>query len=449
MTGTSTRYGRNNRCMDRHNTDMDHTAQMETMLHEKIALLHEHLAGLEDVLDHYRSLRQSLLESDMRFRLMIDNIKDYAIFMLDPAGLITSWNLGAAQIKGYQAEEIIGQHFSVFYTPADREQGKPTRGLATARAEGRFLDEGWRLRKDGSQFWASVVITAIYGPHGQLVGFGKVTRDLTERKRMEDALIQQYEAQEAIRLRDAFLSVAAHELKTPITNLQGFAQVTLRQITKTDTLDRARVVRAFQMIDQQANKLAQLVTQLLDVARLQAGPDVLAVSMLNVTALVQQVIDVLEVQTTQHTFVLEAPPVVMIAADALRLEQVFVNILDNAVKYSPQGGPVTVVLTEREPDQLQISISDTGRGIPEEERERIFEPFYRVYAAEATAAPSGVGLGLFVSRQIIALHQGQIVVESVPGAGSRFVITLPMHALINPYDTEDASDAANTSAGGG
>ena len=420
------------------NTAADRTEEMENVLHDKIALLHEHLASLDEVLSHYRQMRQSLLESETRFRLMIDNIKDYAIFMLDPEGYITTWNLGAAQIKGYQAEEIIGRHFSTFYSEIDREQGKPARGLETARSKGRFLDEGWRVRKDGSQFWASVVITAIYDHSGQLLGFGKVTRDLTERKRMEDALNKQYEAQEAVRIRDAFLSVAAHELKTPITNLQGFTQVTLRHIEKAETLDRARVMRAFQMIDRQTEKLTQLVKQLLDITRLQSGEGALTMARVDLTELTHQVMALIEAQTSRHSFTLQAPSSLMIEADALRLEQVLVNVLDNAVKYSPEGGQIVVAIEQIDPSQIQISISDSGMGIPDEERERIFEPFYRIYNDVVPSAASGVGLGLYVSQQIIAMHQGQIHVEARSGGGSRFVMTLPVHPHAGTQQTGES-----------
>lgn len=408
------------------NFTLDRTEQMERVLHEKITILHEQLTGLEAVLDQYRQLRQSLLESEMRFRLMIENVKDYAIFMLDVDGKIVSWNLGAAHIKGYHADEIIGQHFSVFYTPGDQANGKPFRGLATARNEGRFLDEGWRVRKDGTQFWASVVITALHDARGTLIGFAKITRDLTERKRMEDALARNYEAQEAIRMRDAFLAVAAHELKTPITNLQGFAQVTLRHLEKAETLDRARVLRAFQMIDTQTDKLGQLVKQLLDVAQIQVGETSPPMSRVNLTELTQQVIALTEAQTTQHTISLQSPDDVTIEADPLRLEQVLVNLLNNAVKYSPHGGQISVVIEELGASDVRVSIADQGIGIPEAEREQIFEPFYRVYSDVEQPTTSGAGLGLFISRQIIAEHQGQLSVETVADGGSRFVITLPV-----------------------
>lgn len=408
------------------NFTLDRTEQMERVLHEKITILHEQLTGLEAVLDQCRQLRQSLLESEMRFRLMIENVKDYAIFMLDVDGKIVSWNLGAAHIKGYHADEIIGQHFSVFYTPGDQANGKPFRGLATARNEGRFLDEGWRVRKDGTQFWASVVITALHDARGTLIGFAKITRDLTERKRMEDALARNYEAQEAIRMRDAFLAVAAHELKTPITNLQGFAQVTLRHLEKAETLDRARVLRAFQMIDTQTDKLGQLVKQLLDVAQIQVGETSPPMSRVNLTELTQQVIALTEAQTTQHTISLQSPDDVTIEADPLRLEQVLVNLLNNAVKYSPHGGQISVVIEELGASDVRVSIADQGIGIPEAEREQIFEPFYRVYSDVEQPTTSGAGLGLFISRQIIAEHQGQLSVETVADGGSRFVITLPV-----------------------
>jgi PAS domain S-box-containing protein len=230
---------------------------------------------------HRATLREQLQASEKRFRLLVESVRDYAIFMLDPEGRIVSWNLGAERIKGYRADEIVGEHFSRFYPPEDVAAGKPARGLEVAEREGRVEDEGWRVRKDGSRFWANVVITALRDAGGRLVGFAKVTRDLTERKRAEEDRLRlareqaaRAEAEAAVRARDEFLSIAAHELKTPLTPLQLQVQLLVHSLRKGEltTLPPERLGAMLESAERQSKRFASLIEKLLDLSRIAAGP---------------------------------------------------------------------------------------------------------------------------------------------------------------------------------
>ena len=229
-------------------------------------------------------------------------------------------------------------------------------------------------------------------------------------------------AQEAIRARDEFLSVAAHELKTPIAGLRGFAQLTLRHLRRSETPDLARVDRALEVVDTQAGKLALLVSQLLDISRIEAGQLRLDRRQTDVTALAEEVVTAAQARTTNHTVRVRAPSPVRALVDPLRLEQVLTNLLDNAIKYSPKGGPVDVEVSMPGPETVRIAVADRGLGIPAEHRSHIFERFHQAHVAEHAG---GMGLGLYVSREIVHLHGGQIEAEDHPGGGTRFVVTLP------------------------
>ena len=220
-----------------------------------------------------RQAQEALRQSEERFRLLVEGVRDYAIFMLDPTGHIVSWNSGAQLIKGYAPHEIIGRHFSIFYPPEDIRDGKPERELRIATTEGRYEEEGWRLRKDGSRFWANVLITALFDEHGQLQGFAKVTRDMTERKKAEEQreqlreheqqLLHEREAraqmEAAEQMRDSFLTVLAHELRTPLTSLLGNAQILLRRAQREGGLAE-RDQRNVQVIVEQATRLNAMVS---------------------------------------------------------------------------------------------------------------------------------------------------------------------------------------------
>lgn len=243
-------------------------------------------------------------------------------------------------------------------------------------------------------------------------------------------------AQQALRERDAFVSVAAHELNTPLTALKGLAQVHRRRIARLNSIEPARVCAILDQIDAQATKVAQLVLQLLDLSRLESGQLPLKPAATDVVELVRGVVATAQAQTSEHTLRIAAPPVLVAHVDALRLEQVLSNVLGNAMKYSPAGGLIQVEVRSNG-DVFRIVVTDEGLGIPDAQRELIFTRFHR---AESTAHLSGLGIGLFVSRQIIDLHGGQIHAENrQDGNGSRFVITLPVNAVAPPSERQTAT----------
>lgn len=547
------------------------------------------------------------LRRDDMFRLLVESIQDYAIFLLDPTGHILTWNEGARRIKGYTADEIIGKHFSIFYPEPEISRGKPEHELELAVAEGRWEDEGWRVRKDGSRFWANVVITTLWDAEGRHVGFSKVTRDLTDRKQAEEerthlltlereargrteTAIEQLRAiqsiteaalshlnledllhellnrisqilgvdtvavlliddndpnwlvaraakgleeevergvrlpvgrgfagriagerrpivlddvahadilnpilrekglcsmlgvpllvqaqvigvlhvgslhyraftesetqflqivgdrvamaidharlieaartarQEAeiaeatVRARDEFLSIAAHELKTPLTSLRLSAQMMLRRFDAGRPLNPAQAQGAVQMIDGQISRLSRLVTQLLETVRLQAGKVDLQRSRSNLTDLVRQLVDQAQSGTSHHEIVFAADEAVPASVDPLRFEQVVTNLLDNAIKYSPDGGRIDVELSRPAMDRVRLAVRDRGLGVAEQHRPHLFERFYQAHGHDYR---SGMGLGLYISREIVTMHGGQIHAEFPPDGGTRFVVEIP------------------------
>ena len=353
-----------------------------------------------------------------RFRALVSSVKDYAIFMLDPSGRIETWNAGAERTKGYTAEEIIGEHMSRFYTPEDLARGLPASLLAQAVRDGRVESEGWRLRKDGTRFWADVVITALVDDQGRLMGFAKVTRDLTERLRAQEEQLRLAHAEEAVRLRDEFLSIAAHELRTPLSAVQLQLQALLERPEGLDPRTRTKIERACRS----GERLVTLVDALLDVSRITSGSFSLNPTQFNLTDAVQEVVE----QFQEHA--LRAGSVVTVRSegalegrwDRLRIEQVVTNLLGNALKYAA-GTPVEIGLSGDE-RQVRLTISDGGPGVPESEWNRIFLRFER---AASMRNFGGLGLGLYVARQIVEAHGGEIHLTPLRPKGAHFVIHLP------------------------
>ena len=353
-----------------------------------------------------------------RFRALVSSVKDYAIFMLDPSGRIETWNAGAERTKGYKADEIVGQHMSRFYTPEDLERGLPATLLAQAEREGRVESEGWRVRKDGTRFWADVVITALVDDCGKLMGYAKVTRDLTERLRAQEEQFRLAHAEEAVRLRDEFLSIAAHELRTPLSAVQLQLQGLLERPEGLDPRIRSRVERACRS----GERLVALVDTLMDVSRITTGSFNLAPSRFDLTVAVQEVVERFREHATRagSTVTVRSDGVLEGRWDRLRIEQVITNLLTNALKYAA-GTPVEISLGGTE-HHVMVTVSDGGPGIPESAQERIFLRFER-------AAPmrnfGGLGLGLYVARQIVEAHGGEIQLDRLRPKGAHFVIRLP------------------------
>jgi len=361
---------------------------------------------------------------------MIDSVAEYAIFMLDPEGRILSWNLGAERLKGYRAEEVIGKHFSIFYSEDDVRAGKPQDELDTAIREGRVEDESWRVRKDGSRFMADVVITALRGRDGRLQGFGKVTRDVTARVMAEDALrgVLARERATADRLRELdrmktdLVAIVAHDLRAPLSVIAGFVDLLLTSGEQlTEELQRDYLER----IARGASNLSELVDDILEVARIESGElrfEFTAVDLDAVAAdAVAQVSGAEDAGRIRLEVAEGVPPA---QGDGDRLGQVLVNLLSNALKFSVAPAPVMVRI-RRDGGQVRVDVVDEGPGIPEAEQGRLFQRFSRL-PRTAGQHVRGTGLGLYICRSFIEAMGGRIWVESTAGRGATFSFTLPV-----------------------
>jgi PAS domain S-box-containing protein len=363
---------------------------------------------------------RALAQEQERFRLLVESVQDYAILMLDVTGTIQTWNLGAERIKGYRAEEIIGRHFSVFYTREAIDRGHPAYELEVAQREGRFEEEGWRVRKDGSQFWASVVITALLDEDGELRGFGKVTRDMTDRRAAHEAEREARAAAErANRVKSEFLSGMSHELRTPLNAVLGFAEIlALDELTPTQTDAVTQIRKAGEL-------LLNLVDELLDISRIEAERMTVSLEPVHVGELLRECLELIKPIAAEHRVRVLPPPTrdrIYVTADQQRLKQVAMNLLSNAVKFNRPEGTVTVQVDPGD-EHVRISVIDTGHGIEAADLGRLFVPFERLGAPQGGVV--GTGLGLALSERLISLMHGSIAVESTPGEGSRFTIELP------------------------
>ncbi|HYC47987.1 MAG TPA: PAS domain S-box protein [Burkholderiales bacterium] len=386
-----------------------------------------------------REYEESLRHGEERFRLLVEGVRDYAIFMLDPNGYIMTWNAGAQRIKGYSAEEIIGQHFSKFYPQDAVESGWPQHELQIATETGRYEEEGWRIRKDGSRFWANVAITALRDETGRLRGFAKLTRDLTERRRAEaleahgaqrEEMLEaersaRIEAQRTARMKDEFLATLSHELRTPLNAILGWTQLMRSQKGQVD------VAHGLEVIERNARAQVQLVDDLLDLSRILAGQvrlDLQRITLLDVIAgAVESAEPAAHAKGVRLEKVLD-PRGSMVSGDPARLQQVVWNLLSNAIKFTPKGGRVQVLL-ERVNSHVEISVSDTGVGIPLSFLPHVFERFSQ-RDGTASRRYSGLGLGLAISKQLVELHGGTIHAKSGgEGQGATFVVRLPVLVL--------------------
>ncbi|BEP33686.1 PAS domain-containing sensor histidine kinase [Variovorax sp. V59] len=359
---------------------------------------------------------EMLRMSEERFRLLVEGVKDYAIFMLDPGGHIVSWNLGAQKNKGYEASEIIGQHFSRFYPPEVAASGWPEQELRNALRDGRFEDEGWRIRKDGSRFWASVVITALHDATGRHRGFAKVTRDLTERRRvtaLED---------EGRRVTN-FLAMLGHELRNPLAPISNALELLKREKTES-----AAVVHTRDIIGRQLRQMTRLVDDLLDVGRITSGKIQLENKPVRLRDAIAEAIEAVRPlidgkSQTLHLQMQDADP--WIAGDSARVIQIVSNLVHNAAKFTGNGGNIHVSLSRSAAD-ADISVRDDGPGIPPQDLQRIFDLFVQG-EQNLARTQGGLGLGLSLVQQLTTLHGGRVSAFSTgrPGEGSEFVVQFP------------------------
>jgi hypothetical protein len=377
-----------------------------------------------------RQVQDALRASEERYRTVVQSVKDYAIFTMDPQRRVTHWNNAARALFGYAEDEIVGQPGDIIFTPEDRNQGAPQMEMDRAIEEGRSEDERWHLRRDGSRFWGSGVMTAIRDDAGTLTGFSKILRDQTDRKRMEDERtrllsreqVARETAEEATRLKDEFLAVVSHELRTPLA-----AILLWTKLLRAGMLDDAARGEAANVIEKSAQAQKALIDDLLDVSRILSGRLRLNVATADLAAIVRAAIETVQPMAEAKAVRIKVdadPALGSLRADADRIQQVVWNLLTNAVKYTHAGGRVVVTL-RRSDGQVTIRVTDDGQGISPAFLPHVFDRF-RQADASTTRLESGLGLGLTITKQLVELHGGNITAESEgSGKGSAFTVTLP------------------------
>jgi hypothetical protein len=381
----------------------------------------------QDVSEQRRA-EEDLRQSEQRFRLLIDAVQEYAIFMLDPEGRVVSWNRGAQRIKGYRSSEIIGKHFRIFYPQEQQDVHHPENELEIASARGVYEEEGWRIRKDGSRFWASVVITAVHDQDGKHVGFAKVTRDMTERRQMlldaehnAEALASandDLESANTLLSREAadraqFLAVTAHELRSPVGVLAGSARLLIDHLDELTAEDREELSAS---VTASAERLQRLLRDLLTAARLEARAVRTDIQDVDLTDLLTRAVSSARAAHPDAEIKLELPADLHARGDAGQLAQAVDNLIGNAVRHG--ASPVTVSAAKRD-DRTEIRVSDSGSGVSPEMRDRLFERF-----ASGTSR-SGTGLGLFIVRELARAHGGDARYEVDAQGCPTFILDLP------------------------
>lgn len=368
---------------------------------------------------------EKMLQSEERFRLLVQGVKDYAILMLDPQGLVVSWNEGAQRIKGYTAAEMIGQHFSRFYTPEGLEAGEPARVLEMAQLKGSFETEGWRVRKDGSRFWADVIVTAMYGSKGELRGFSKVTRNVTERKRAEDEVralnesARRHAAQlEAVNHElEAFSYSVSHDLRAPLRSIDGFSLALMEDYA--DKLDD-QALSHLSRIRSATQRMAQLIDDLIKLAYVTRSE--MHTEQVDLSALANVVLAECRKADPNREVECVVQDHIVGNGDPLLLRSVFENLLGNAWKFTGKRQQAKIEFGSAGENGAAIYfVRDNGAGFDMTYGKKLFGAFQRLHAA---ADFPGTGVGLATVQRIIHRHGGRISAESTEGKGATFSFTL-------------------------
>jgi PAS domain S-box-containing protein len=374
---------------------------------------------------------ETLRKSEERYHKMIAEIEDYAIILLDTNGNIQNWTTGAEKIKGYKAEEIIGKNFRIFYLPQDRDNKLPEKLLERVIREGKSAYEGWRVRKDGSTFWGSIVVTALHDDNGEVIGLSKVTRDLTEKKKAEDKM-REYLAELENRNSELeqFAYIASHDLQEPMRKIQTFTEVIERNLD-----DEVIVKRYFEKINTSARRMVELITSVLNYSRLSKERDLREDADLNeVLAGIESDFE-LPIREKNAKIVYNGLPV--LKAHPLQMHQLFSNLISNALKFS-SGSPVITISSQKIAKEgmksspvvltagqyLEIVVKDNGIGFEQEYENLIFSMFQRLHPRQEYA---GTGIGLAICKKIMENHKGFMRAEGEPRKGSSFYLYFPLY----------------------
>ncbi len=393
-------------------------------------------------------------KSEEFFRLMVESVSDYSIIAINPEGRILTWNRGAEAVFGYSREEIVGENFAILFTPEDRLEGAPERELEAARNEGRAVDNRWRLRKDGVRLWVSGSVNSLKDKAGNFIGYVKVARDATDRKRAEEAVkeseekreealererVARSESEDAGRSKDEFIALVSHELRSPLNAILGWTRI-LRQGRPDEELYQ----RATEIIERSARMQSQLIEDLMDTARIVRGKLKLEVRPVDLVTVIEKAMDVVRPAAEAKGIAIDATlsrEAGQITGDPDRLQQVVWNLLSNAVKFTGEGGRIEITLGREDP-YVQIIVRDTGCGISREFMPYLFERYHQA-GASGSRRKGGLGLGLSLVRQLIEMHGGSVYAESEGEAkGATFTIKLPVRA-VHTAEPEQPSPAPN------
>ena len=367
-----------------------------------------------------------------QYHKMVEEVEDYAILMLDGRGIIRNWNKGAEKIKGYTEKEIVGKHFRIFYTKEDREAGLPEKLVAEATRKGKAVHEGWRVRKDGTTFWGSIVITALHDADGNVIGFSKVTRDLTERKVAEDKLVR-YARQLELQNRELqqFAYAAAHDLKEPLRKVQYYYSAIAHEGVGALSEKQQSY---FQRSTEAAARMQRLIEDILAFTR--AAEPANQLESVDLNALMAEITAFFQDSLDEAGATVMVAPLPAVQGIPFQVRQVFVNLFSNAIKYRDQVRPLRIEVSGSivsnpglgETDEylptrfLKIQVKDNGIGFGAEHAERIFDMFERLHGRDLF---EGTGIGLAICRRVMGNHKGYIRAEGRPGEGAVFQVFFP------------------------
>ncbi len=377
-----------------------------------------------------KQAEDELKMSEERYHKMIAEVQDYAIILLDENGYIQNWNAGAEKIKGYTSEEIAGKRFTIFYTPEDRQRNLPDILLQTAREQGRAIHEGWRVRKDGSRFWGSITITALHSHNNVIIGFSKVTRDLTEKKMAEEQLLS-YTTELEIQNRELeqFAYVASHDLQEPLRKIQTFTE-----LIETNYEDREFVQRYFKKLDASAKRMGALVKSLLNYSRL--NKDKADTGIVDLNILLAEAKQDFELLIEEKNAAITAVTLPAVKGNHIQLGQLFSNLISNALKFCEHTPLIEITCQQVKQDEIpgapaglmakayyRFDFKDNGIGFEQQYEKKIFSLFQRLHNKHHYA---GTGIGLALCKKIVENHHGHIMATGEPGKGAVFSVFLPV-----------------------